>query len=98
MKIGRLSVNKRYERRGIGTQTTLFALSKALELHERSACRFLVVDAKRDSVHFYKKMGFEILKEREKGTIPMYYDMIKLIRYYKEKKFRISDVKEQTPL
>jgi GNAT superfamily N-acetyltransferase len=98
MKIGRLSVDKRYERRGIGAQTILFALSRALELNERIGCRFLIVDAKPDSVHFYRKLGFEILKEREKGTIPMYYDLTNLVKRFKEKKFRICDVKEQTPL
>ena len=43
----------------------------------------ILADAKRntnsrkDSVHFYKKFGFEILKQREKGTTPMYKDLIK---------------------
>ncbi|MEW5996330.1 MAG: hypothetical protein AB1657_01915 [Candidatus Micrarchaeota archaeon] len=43
--------------------------------------QFLVLDAKRgkdpkfDPIHFYKKMGFRILAEREKGTIPMYLDV-----------------------
>ncbi|MBI5072598.1 hypothetical protein HZA99_02150 [Candidatus Woesearchaeota archaeon] len=37
--------------------------------------RFITTDAKRnsdtkrDSLHFYKKLGFEILKQREKGSL-----------------------------
>jgi len=28
-----------------------------------------------DSIHFYKKLGFKTLKERIKGTTPMYLDL-----------------------
>lgn len=45
-------------------------------------CRFLILDAKRnkdpdkDSIHFYKKLNFKVLKERAKGTMPMYLDTV----------------------
>lgn len=48
--------------------------------NEYSGCRFIVLDAKRtkdnDPIHFYKKIGFKTLKERIKGTTPMYLDLV----------------------
>ena len=47
----------------------------------KTGCRFITLDAKRnldkglDSIHFYKKIGFKTLKERQKGTTPMYLDL-----------------------
>lgn len=94
IKIGRLCIDDRYVRRGIGTQTTYFVMKKLIRLNEVLGCRFLVVDGKPDSIKFYKKMGFEVLREREKGTLPMYYDMIKLIKYFRENKAKLSKAKE----
>lgn len=90
VKIGRLCVNDRFRRRGIGTLTTMFTMEMVLKTSDHVGCRFIVVDAKRDSIHFYKKMGFFILKQREKGTIPIYYDMIKLIEMHREGRIKIS--------
>ena len=95
IKIGRLCVDDRYTKRGIGKQTTYFVMKKLIHINEVIGCRFIVVDAKPDSTKFYKKMGFEVLKQREKGTLPMYYDMIKLIRYFKENKAKLSKTKEE---
>ncbi len=86
LKVGRLCVDKRYKRRGIGTNMMYFVMEKILKLSTEVGCRFLVVDAKRESVNFYKKLGFEILKDREKGTIPMYFDMIDMLKLYREHK------------
>ncbi len=98
MKIGRLCVDDNYVKKGIGKQTTYFAMKKMIRMNEVIGCRFLVVDAKPDSVKFYKKMDFEVLKQREKGTLPMYYDMIKLIKYFKENKTKLSKAKEESIL
>lgn len=62
----------------------IFAMKVVIEISNILGCRFLIVDAKKDAVHFYKKMGFNVLKERKKGTLPMFYDMIKLIQYFRE--------------
>ena len=58
-------------------------MEQANEISEnKSGCRFITLDAKRnekrelDSIHFYKKLGFEVLKERNKGTMPMYLDLV----------------------
>lgn len=48
---------------------------------KESGCRFIILDAKKNknfkknSIHFYKKLNFKILKKRIKGTIPMYFDI-----------------------
>ena len=89
LKIGRLCVTKKYERQGIGTQTTLFSMTKAFELNKIAACRFLIVDAKKDAVNFYKRKGFSILRYRKKGTIPMYYDMVTIYRYFEGRKEKL---------
>lgn len=54
-----------------------FVLVLAQRISKEIGLRFITTDAKRnpdpkkDSVHFYKRFGFEILKQREKGTLPM---------------------------
>ena len=83
LKIGRLCVADEYLGRGIGTLMVEFAAILAQRISKRIGLRFITTDAKRnqdpkkDSVHFYKKIGFGVLKQREKGTIPMYKDLIK---------------------
>ncbi|MBX4196585.1 hypothetical protein KW805_03280 [Candidatus Pacearchaeota archaeon] len=91
LKICRVSTEKSFERRGIGRFIMYFVMRRTMEVHERCACRFIVVDAKHDSIGYYKQMQFEVLKQRDKGTLPMYFDMIKIIRYFKEKKPRLTD-------
>ena len=79
LKIGRLCVDDKYLRRGIGTQMIDFSIKVAFRIYEGySGCRFIVLDAKKNkqSVHFYKKQGFRELKERQKGTLPMYIDLV----------------------
>jgi len=82
IKIGRLAIDNNYQKQGFGTEILGFTMNIALKISKEFAgCRFLIVDAKRnynakkDSIHFYKKFGFKILKQREKGTIPMYLDI-----------------------
>lgn len=63
IKIARLAVDRRYARIGIGK--TLVELGLAIVVEEicpRVGCRFVVVDAKRESVSFYeRKCGFTAL-------------------------------------
>ena len=89
LKVGRLCVDKRFERRGIGKNIMYFVMEKILQMSDMVGCRFLIVDAKRDSVHFYKKLDFEVLREREKGTIPMFFDMIQLMQLYRDHKIKL---------
>ena len=100
IKIGRMCVDKNYYSRGIGTHMIHFAMKLLLEVDEKIGCRFIVLDAKTQTkaIRFYKKFGFEILKQREKGTIPMFLDMIKYIERYREGKKRLkpSSIIEET--
>jgi len=91
LKVGRLCVDKRYERRSIGTNIMYFVMEKAIHLSDEAGCRFIIVDAKKDSEHFYKKLGFDVLRAREKGTIPMCFDIINLLRLYREHKIKLRD-------
>lgn len=81
LKIGRVAVDDRFQGRGAGTYIMEFTINLAHLIGENAGCRFITVDSKRNSdpgkdpIHFYKKAGFQILKERKKGTIPMYLDL-----------------------
>jgi len=82
IKIGRLAVDDNYLRQGIGTIMLMMSYFVAKNICEtKCGCRFLILDAKRnkdsckDSIHFYKKLNFKILKERNKGTTLMYFDI-----------------------
>lgn len=66
---------------GFGTMLLEISYSVAKKLSSICGCRFLILDVKRnkdkskDSIHFYKKFKFKILKERDKGALPMYLDI-----------------------
>ena len=83
LKIGRLCVSDDYAGRGIGTLMIEFCIILAEKIGKDIGLRFITTDAKRnqnprkESIHFYKRFGFEILKHREKGALPMYKDLIK---------------------
>ena len=86
LKIGRLCVDDRFLRRGLGTLMVDFSIKVAFHIFEKySGCRFVVLDAKRNPlnnpIHFYKKLGFKELKERKKGTTPMYFDLTNNIKF-----------------
>jgi GNAT superfamily N-acetyltransferase len=96
LKVGRLCVDQAFERRGIGKLIVAFCIEKACMLNKEISCRFITLDAKRDSdknkdsLHFYTKMGFVILDHKEKseidlrkqtnGTTPMYLDLFHIIK------------------
>ncbi|MEE9525919.1 MAG: GNAT family N-acetyltransferase [Candidatus Woesearchaeota archaeon] len=86
LKIGRLAVDDKFQKRGLGSLMLEFAFSIAIQNNDKVGCRFVNLDAKRnsdrnkDSIHFYKKKNFSILKERIKGTTPMYFDLMSLFK------------------
>ena len=69
LKIGRVCVDDRFLKKGIGSLMVQFAINIATQLSKQVGCRFLYLDAKRnqdnakDVIHFYKRLGFEIYKE-----------------------------------
>ena len=74
LKIGRLCVDSRYERRRLGECMLVWVAHRVTYLNQNSACRFITLDAKRhgdkkkDSFHFYRRYDFKVLKKREKKT------------------------------
>jgi len=85
LKVGRLCVDNKFLRKGVGTLLIQFAVNIALKISQQAGCRFLYLDAKRnqdsskDVIHFYKKLGFEIYKERNQKETPMYLDIFPYI-------------------
>ncbi len=82
IKIGRLAVDNNFQKQGVGKAILKYSVHLTFKISQNYVgCRFLILDAKRnqdhlkDSVHFYKKFGFKTLKERYKGTLPMYLDI-----------------------
>jgi GNAT superfamily N-acetyltransferase len=55
VKIARLAVDSRFERRGIGTYLLLAAIGKTLSVCESIGCRNILVDSKKNSIGFYQK-------------------------------------------
>ena len=86
LKIGRLCVDDKFLKRGIGSLIIQFAIYTAKKLANQVGCRFLYLDAKRnpepdkDVIHFYKKMGFEIYNERDSRETPLYRDLYPIIQ------------------
>jgi len=80
IKIARLAVDQSVRREGLGITLGQFALGIAREaIAPLVGCRFVVVDAKADSMEFYrKKLGFRILDTDENRARPepvMFYDL-----------------------
>ncbi len=86
LKICRLCVKNKYLKKGLGTLLIQFSINKAFILSLDVGCRFIYLDAKRnsdpkkDALHFYKKMGFEIYKNRNDRETPMYMDILPFIK------------------
>lgn len=81
IKIARLAVDKRCERRGVGTHLLFAAIGIALSISEHVGCRYITVDSKKKSVNFYEKYNFAIVKTRkDMDFIPMYLNMYPVIK------------------
>jgi GNAT superfamily N-acetyltransferase len=80
VKIARLAVDTRFERRGIGTYLLLAAIGKTLSVCESIGCRYILVDSKKDSIGFYQKNEFKLVeKYKNREFIPMYLNMQPII-------------------
>lgn len=76
VKIGRLAVSERFKGNGYGREIINF--TKALFVdNNRTGCKFITVDAYRESLDFYMKNGFKYLSSRDKksDTRLMYYNL-----------------------
>ncbi len=85
LKIGKLCVHKDYEGRKVGSEMIFFAMKQLVDFSNRAGFRFLIVNAKATAKGFYERLNFKILKPVAGETQPMYFDMIKTIRYKRQK-------------
>jgi ribosomal protein S18 acetylase RimI-like enzyme len=80
VKIGRLGIDKRYQRKGLGKLIIQIAIGIVREAKRFSACRFLTVDSYFKAVEFYLSYGFEINRHKEytskKHYISLRYDLL----------------------
>lgn len=59
LRVGRLAVDSRYQKQGIGQDLLSFALNLAIEFSARVGLYAVVVDAKCETAaHFYQRLGF----------------------------------------
>lgn len=79
MKIGRLGVSVLYKNQGWGTDILNY-LKDLFVTNNRIGCRFITVDAYRDSLGFYEKNGFKYLtnSDRSADTRLMFFDLKQL--------------------
>jgi predicted N-acetyltransferase YhbS len=73
LQIGQLAVCREHERQDIGTFLCYFCLGKAYRFSEEVGCRFLVLNAKRDVISFYRRFGFKLLPKQEKRDQPLMF-------------------------
>ena len=82
VKIARLAVDRRVQRRGIGDALISLSLGIVQDfIVPNVGCRFVMVDSKRDAVAFYDRLGFTMLDtpaNRERDEPVMFIDLSKL--------------------
>ena len=80
IKIARIAVDRDYAGKGIGRFLLLWAVGTVYRVSRVVGCRYITVDAKRESVQFYEKNGFKIIKRyAERSFPPMYLNMYPII-------------------
>jgi GNAT superfamily N-acetyltransferase len=71
--LGRLAVDHRYSRLGIGTTLAGHVLATAVELNEKAACRAVVVTALTQSARaWWERLGFHPLDRDEPDQLDLY--------------------------
>lgn len=79
VKIGRLAVNKNYQRRGLGTDIINW-VKESFITNNKTGCLFIIVDAinRPKTITFYKKCGFNFLNpiDAPDKTRLMYYCLL----------------------
>ena len=76
VKIGRLAVHKDYKGNKIGQGILNFTKGLFVD-NNRTGCKFITVDAYRESLKFYEKNGFKYLSssDRKSDTRLMYFNL-----------------------
>lgn len=82
VKIARLAVDKRHRKQGVGENLVFYAIALIKDrIAENVGCRFVVTDAKADSVSFYEKKGFVLLDSEANSLAEhkiMFIDLVNL--------------------
>jgi GNAT superfamily N-acetyltransferase len=80
MKIGRLGVSSNFQGNGIGNMIIDY-LKQLFVDNNRTGCKFITVDAYRQSLPFYEKNDFNYLTTKDilEDTRQMYFDLVKVI-------------------
>jgi GNAT superfamily N-acetyltransferase len=66
VKIARLATDRHYENRGLGkTLIELVCGVITTQIMPHSGCRFLILDANREKIDFYKRRGFTLVNNDE---------------------------------
>lgn len=65
--IGRLGVHQEYKKQGIGTEVMNFIKDWFFDVHNKTGCRFIVVDAYNttEAISYYNKNGFDPVYKSE---------------------------------
>ena len=92
IKIARLATDREYEKKGVGTFLLLAAIGMAYDISKKVGCRFIIVDSKQESIEFYEKHGFKLVKKHERDDHPtMYLDIMPAIEEMKPKIMELGD-------
>jgi GNAT superfamily N-acetyltransferase len=87
IKIARIAVDRDYAGKGIGRFLLLWAVGTVYRVSRVVGCRYITVDAKRESVPFYEKNGFRLIKRYAvRNFPPMYLNMYPIIININNKK------------
>ncbi|RJQ54081.1 MAG: hypothetical protein C4521_04305 [Actinobacteria bacterium] len=84
IKLARLATDRRFQKRGYGTQAVEFSIGLARHLndehrHDGIGCRFVTVDAYPGSVSWYKRFGFienETKRDKRRETVSLRLDVL----------------------
>jgi GNAT superfamily N-acetyltransferase len=81
IKIGRLAISKQAQKLGLGRKIIDIIIDYAIRQNERCACKFILVDAYKQSLIFYEKMQFKYFSDNdiEDETRQMYLDITPII-------------------
>ncbi|MEM3144231.1 MAG: GNAT family N-acetyltransferase [Candidatus Nitrosotenuis sp.] len=73
MLLGRMGVDKKYRKKGIGDKICKFCQGLAAVTSESVACRYIMLHTTQNKVHFYQKLGFvQSASPPKRGIVSMY--------------------------
>lgn len=79
VKIGRLAIDRDYQRMHLGTDILWF-IKEMFVKDNRTGCSFVTVDALQEAVPFYLKNGFEYMRkddisDKKSNTLLLFFDL-----------------------